>query len=94
MTHEHVLTRTLSIHPLTHPIINPPSAAEVSLERMGYIVLGVSMTVFFLKFPGHAALVWGRDEPEKQQVFVPAAAGRHDTFLSHAYALSAFIHLP
>ena len=55
----------------------PPPLAQVSLERMGYIILGVSITAFFLKFPGHAALVWGQDVPEEQAKFVPAAAGRH-----------------
>ncbi len=42
---------------------------------MGYIILGVAATCFFIKLPGHAALLWGSDQPELQVHFSAGAGG-------------------
>ena len=91
-----VLWGVLFLYPIGAYGSTPPPPAQVSLERMGYIILGVAVSVFFLKFPGHAALVWGEDVPEQQVQFVPAAAGRHHEirvyrpFHSHLFVSIAY----
>ena len=42
---------------------------------MGYIILGVAATCLFIKLPGHAALLWGQDQPELQVQFSAGAGG-------------------
>ena len=42
---------------------------------MGYIILGVAATCFFIKLPGHAALMWGQDQPELQVQFSTGTGG-------------------